>query len=368
MSEQPVARAKKHTAANGAAVAFIGAALLTAFVMVPERFPAQPRRNRVQITMVCVSGFSWDRVIPLQRGGRLPFLARLFRGTGSYGDSISYTFDTDPAIIASLFTGRFPAKHAIFREEDFLKLAARDSFQTPIWQELMARGQQCMVVGLPFTPDRQCSGSSAWYRERRITAAPAMAREYQQRITRGVQVPADLTAVLQECISSDLERMQQAVTARAACSGLHLFAYFQGLGRWQSRLLAQGDALPDRVRSELIDNYYIFFDRILALLFSQRTDNGVFVVLSERGNSAGRPACVNQIPHLRSRPAIGFFYATGLHIRAGIEPLTIAPADVVPTLLCLAGISTAQRLDGRVMFNLLDEHYYFQRKIISDTP
>ena len=122
MAELSVTRKKKHTAAYYSALALIGAAALTGLGFVRERALAQPRDNRVQITLLCVSGFSWDRVLPLHQGGKLPFLAQLFRNKGSCGDSISYTSDTDAAIVASLFTGRFPAKHAISREEDFTKL------------------------------------------------------------------------------------------------------------------------------------------------------------------------------------------------------------------------------------------------------
>jgi len=84
-------------------------------------------------------------------------------------------------------------------------------------------------------------------------------REYSKRITAGVTVPEGLLAVLQECIISDLNRMQQAMTAVGARNDVHLFAFFQGLGRWQSRLLAKTDAMPDNARVALIDNYLCFF-------------------------------------------------------------------------------------------------------------
>jgi hypothetical protein len=364
MAELRVTRKKKNAAAYYAALALIGAAVLAGLGFVRERSLAQSRNSLVQLTMVCVSGFSWDRVMPLHQSGKLSFLAQLFRGRGSFGDSISYTSDTDAAITASLFTGRFPAKHAISREEDFTKLLSRDSFQTPVWQELIDRGQQCMVVGLPFSPNREYDGCISVSRRNMGSSAASISEEHLQRITRGFTVPADLLPLLRECISSDLERMQQAVQARAACRGLHLFAYFQGLGRWQQQLRAHAGAIPESIRAALIDNYYIFFDGILARLFSQCTSNGIFVVLSERGNSTGHPAYANQVPDLRDYPATGFFYAAGQHIREGIEPLVIAPADVAPTLLCLAGISSAQPMDGRVTFKLLEEHYYFKRKII----
>jgi hypothetical protein len=363
MDDHPATGIRQRGSAYYTLWLLIGAAVLAALGILSGHFLAQTRDARVQLTMVCVSGFSWDRIIPLQRGGRLPFLARLFRSRGTCGDSISYTSDTDPAIVASLFTGRFPATHAMYREADLMRFIAPGEFQKPVWEELIEHRQQCVVAGLPCTQSSSISAS----RENTKNVAPPVIRGHLQRIMRGMQVPANLLPLLRECVSSDLERMQQAVTARAANPELHLFAYFQGLGRWQQRLTEDNGAIPDALRAALIDNYYIFFDRILSLLYSQCTNNGVFMVLSEHGNINGHPAYASSTPHLPRYPAIGFFYATGLHIRAGIAPLNIAPVDVVPTLLFLAGIATAEPLDGRVMFNLLEEHYYFQRKIISDT-
>ena len=367
MDELPVTRKKKHTAAYYSALALIGAAVLTALGIIQERFLALPRGNRVQLTMVCVSGFSWDRVIPLHQGGRLPFLARLFRGKGSYGDSISYTSDTDPAIVASLFTGRFPAKHAMYREEDFTKLLACDSFQTPVWQELAARGQQCVVVGLPVSEKQASPDTSAAPRGIKKSGDSEMTAEYLYRITRGANIPGELLALLQECINSDLERLRQAVTALGANNSTHLFAYFQGLGRWQQRLTAQAGAMQDTTRTALIDNYYIFIDSILGQLYRYCRSNGIFIVLSERGTMQVTPRHGNYFPTLKEHPATGFFYATGLHIREGIDPLVLAPADLVPMLLYLTGNPLVNTLDGRVNFKLLEEHYYFKRKIIANT-
>jgi len=367
MAELPVTRKKKHTAAYYYALALIGAAVLTALGFIREHFLAQPRDNRVQLTVVCVSGFSWDRVMPLHQGGKLPFLARLFRGRGSCGDIISRQSDSDQAIVASLFTGCFPDKHSMHREADLMHFSAPGPFQKPIWQELAARGQTSMVVGLPVAAGQENFAAGAVTQGKTKGNVAGLTQGYLCSITGGARVPDDLLRMLQECVSSDLERLQQAMKMFEDNHSLHLFAYFQGLGRWQRRLLTQADALPERVKNELIDSYYIFCDAILARLYSRCSEDGIFLVLSEQGNVQGRPAYGNYSPQRTEYPAAGFFYAAGLNIRQGIEPVLLDPADLVPTLLYLTGIPFINSMDGRVIFKLLEEHYYFKRKIIANT-
>ena len=367
MIDQPVSRVPKQATAYYFLLSLIGAALLMALGFIREGVLAPASGNQVQLSVVCVSGFSWDRGIRLHQGGKLPFIERLFRGKGSCGDIISSRSDPDPAIVASLFTGCFPGKYSRCQEADLMHFIAPGPFQKPVWQELAARGQQCLVVGLAVASGQEGSAAGAVAPGNTKRGSAVLTQKYLRRITGGARVPDDLLRVLQECVSSDLERTQQAVQALEANHALHLFSYFQGLGRWQQRLSARADALTESERSALIDNYYIFFDSILARLFSQCGSNGIFIVLSERGNSKELPAPGNFPPPFSGDPAPGFFYATGLHIRQGIEPLLIAPADLVPTLLYLTGSPLVNRLDGRVMIKLLEEHYYFKRKIIAST-
>ena len=367
MAEQAHNRTRQHTPAYYFIVTLVGAALLTVLGVIQEAVLPPPPGNQVQLSVVCVSGFSWDRVIPLHQGGKLPFFTRLFQGKGSCGDIIGSTSDTDPAIVASLFTGCFPAKHSMYREDDLTQFIAPNKFQTPIWQELGARGQQCVVVGLPVSEKQASPDTSAAPRGIKKSGASEMTAEYLRRITRGANIPGELLALLQECINSDLERLRQAVTALGANNSTHLFAYFQGLGRWQQRLTAQAGAMQDTTRAALIDNYYIFFDSILGQLYCYCRSNGIFIVLSERGAMPVTPRHGNYFPALKEHPVTGFFYATGLRIREGIEPLVLAPADLVPTLLYLTGNPLVNTLDGRVIFKLLEEHYYFKRKIIANT-
>jgi len=367
MDQQQSSRIKKRAVTGYFAWSLAAAVLLIALGIIKkgglEPFPGP----RVQITLVCVSGFSWDRVIPLHRNGKLPFLTQLFQGRGSCGDIISRRSDSDQAIVASLFTGCFPDQHSMHREADLAHFNAPGQFQKPIWQELIDRGQQCMVVGLPSASGQEGFAAGAAATQNTKISGGAQMQKYLRGITGGASSPDDLMRVLQECVSSDMEHTQQAIKALDVNHDLHLFSFFQGLGCWQRRLLTQADALPDRVRKELIDNYYIFFDAILARFYNQCGENGIFLVLSERGNVQGWPANGNYLPRSTEYPASGFFYAAGLHIRQGIKPVVIDPADLVPTLLYLTGNPFINRMDGRIIFNLLEEHYYFKRKIISNT-
>lgn len=363
MDEQPVTQEKKQTAAYYFVFTLIGAVLLIVLGFIKQSVLPPPTSNQVKIIMVYVSGFSWDRVIPLHKGNKLPFVTRLFREKGSYGDIISNNFDTDAAIVASLFTGRLPRKHGIYKADDFIRFNIHNEFQTPIWQELAVHGQQCMVVGFPFLQKQELSDNIVVAQGNKKSGKVLMTEEHIKRITGGADVPGDLLIVLQECINSDLKRMQQAVKALGARNNVHLFAYFQGLGRWQQRLATKVDSIPDIIRSAFIDNYYIFFDNILAQLFSQCRMNENFMVLSERGNMEGRPTSWNYFPPLNKYPAIGFFYVTGPHIREGTAPLFIGPTDVVPTLLYLTGNPVLNNMDGGVIFRLFEEHYYFKHKL-----
>jgi hypothetical protein len=67
----------------------VGTVMLIAIgFLVQQRWPV-PSRQDVRLTMLCVSGFSWERVMPLHQQGQLPYLASLFNRRCSYGDIVS---------------------------------------------------------------------------------------------------------------------------------------------------------------------------------------------------------------------------------------------------------------------------------------
>ncbi len=339
----------------------LGAVLLTALGFINQRIWPSPPQQQVQLTVLCVNGFSWDRVMSLHRHGELPFLASLFLKKGSYGDIVSSKqFASDDAIIASLFTGRLPVKHRIYKTADRAQLCSNKRFQIPVWQELAEQGETCIVVGLPAASDHDVIPP----REAPQPVHEEILTKHIQYITRGRELPLELLHLLRECIGSDLERISLAVEAVAAYKpSSHLFACFEGLGRWQKRLSAGADSLPEPLRSELTDSYYKFFDTLLAKLQGRLGENGTFLLLSERGNLKGYPTYWQGLPRRREYPAAGFLYATGRHIREGTEPLLVKPVDIVPTLIYLTGNPLLNDMDGTVIFDMLEEEFYFQHKL-----
>jgi hypothetical protein len=341
-----------------------GAVLLIALgFLIQQRWPVSSQQD-VRLTMLCVSGFSWERVMPLHQQGRLPYLASLFNRGCSYGDIVSPNFASDAAITATLFTGLLPKAHEIYEPKDFLKLTPDSRLQIAIWHELAVQGKQCVVVGFPSAAGAYgCSQRLVFPQEEPHTIEGADIEKYVQDISERRALPPRLIQFLRECIGSDAERIRRAVDATAACKPAHLFVYFEGLGRWQKRLSDNSDSLSESLRSELIDNYYKYFDTLLAKLQERLGEQDAFFLLSERGNLHGCPSYWKDFPLLKECPATGFFYATGRHIREGTEPVFIKPADIVPTLVYLAGNPVPNTMNGIVNFNMLEDEFYFQHKL-----
>ncbi len=87
------------------------------------------------------------------------------------------------------------------------------------------------------------------------------------------------------------------------------------------------------------------------------------VLLSERSNVGGAPTYRNYFPRLRKYPPLGFFLACGAHVRQGYLPQLMYPIDLVPTILYLTGNPVLNDLDGRILFSVLDEDFYFKHEL-----
>ena len=334
-----------------------------------------PPETGAELTMVCISGFSWDDSSPLHRSGQIPCLSSLFQQQGSYGDISNAGFKTDTAILASLVTGCFPEKHGINDIGALLRSGTVSAVQMPVWQVLAARGQRSIVIGFPLAFPQEpaenivvpaaalMAGSPAGPGSNTIQKAEQNTRAafLATAVTGGEALSNGLLEQLTSCMAADVRSLQAAVSALSLHSDYHLFVYFSGLGQWQQQLTSS--TLPQTTQEALIKNYYIFIDQLLQILLSARSRQGIFIIVSESGSRRGLPARRSYFPGAAQYPAAGFFYAAGVHILPGIAPLSLHPADLAPTLLYLTGNPVANTMDGGVMFKLLDEDYYFHNKL-----
>ena len=364
MERQPGRSGNSRIPAPYVLLMLAGATLLIALgFLIQQRWPVSSRQD-VRLTMLCVSGFSWERVMPLHQQGQLPYLASLFNRRCSYGDIVSANFPSDAAITATLFTGLLPGSHKIYGSQDFLILNPDSRLRLAIWHDLAGRGRQSVVVGFPSAAGAYGCGQMLIFPQEEPQAIEgAIVEKYVQDISERRALPPVLIQLLRACIGSDTERIKRAVDASSACNTAHLFVYFEGLGRWQKRLTDNRDSLPESLRSDLIDNYYKFFDTLLAKFQERLGEQDTFLLLSERGNLNGCPSYWKDFPLLKECPATGFFYATGRHIREGTEPLLLKPADIVPTLVYLNGNPVLNTMNGIVNFEMLEDEFYFQHKL-----
>jgi hypothetical protein len=308
--------------------------------------------EETRLMVVSVSGFSWERIIPLREEGRLPFLEGLFLKNTSFGDIIGETSWSDDAIVTTLFTGLFPWKHGLQSEEGSGD-GQSSTPPRPVWERLEMAGQPSLAVGMPG-PSRDRGMETRSFDD---LVTPDM-----EKVTGGTRLPGELSSLLRGCLAGDLGILSEAEVYGQG-RHRHLFAHLPGLGKWQRRLLKAEDSLTPGDRGDLLDGYYVFLDGLLSRLTGGRGEETIFFLVSERGNILGRPTYREHYPKMKRYPPMGFLYAAGKHIRTGYLPLTVKPVDLVPTLMYLTGNPVPNEVDGRVIFGLLEENYYFNHPL-----
>jgi hypothetical protein len=191
-------------------------------------------------------------------------------------------------------------------EEQILESIATGRFPSKqpsrtIWEELREQGQEVSVSGFPFgSPQEHIPGGSAAIR---------LLRDVPDR---------------------------------------HMFLYISGI---------RGE------RGEPIREGYEALDEMLGLLVAAAGPRTTFLLFSEKGNPGGRVTYRPYFPELHEWPAIGFFLAWGGDVRGSAPPHTVAPVDLAPTLLHVAGARIPNDMDGLVLFKVFDDGFYHKRRL-----
>jgi hypothetical protein len=282
-----------------------------------------------RVVLIGVPGLSWRAVIDGIREDRLPVLAGLIRGESAKGDMIASGYGSDAEILASVVTGRLPFKHGV-RTVDQLDRFGRDPnpMRGTVWQWIGSHGGRVAALGFPF-------GSTGPEGLR-----PLSVKRREE---------------LDRCLASDLGIAASAARVLRTDPGRHLFVYLEGLRCWEENAHDPADATAE--------GYYEFLDRILGELTSSAGERTIWMLFSERGNAEGPISYRPRFPELHSWPPIGFFLAWGDGVKRSVDPHTIAPPDLAVTLAYLSGSAVSSDMDGVVLFELLDDGYYFQQRL-----
>ena len=384
---------------------------------------------RTPVLLIGVDGMEWSVVEPLLAQGKLPAIRRLMdRGTYGYLTTIDPTFS--PVIWTSIATGKVPAKHGI---ENFVYTVSVGGKEEPrvytsgmrktkaFWNILSDQGRTVDCIGWWITyPAEPIHGVMVSQTNTTAAARDSAKAIWKGTLLKGVEgqvsPPARQAAVMATLDAVD--KALPAITRQIFGAFRHPLDPFGRLlwdeTQWAFRadatyvrvakdLLAQREPFdvfavyiggpdvvshrfwqyahpgefahpPDRDQIEnfgkIIDDYYVYTDRVIGeLLATQRPDVDV-IVLSDHGfhainqtrtfSAQDSPFDRNSGNHLDGPP--GVLIAAGrdilrAHAGSGAQrsarPVLGSVLDVTPTLLALQGIAVGRDMDGSPMKTII---------------
>lgn len=368
-------------------VAAAGAASRVRPVTIIEHRGAEPQR----VAVIGVDGCDWEKLEPLVRAGRVPTFERLM-STGCYGPMESLDELVSPRIWTTIATGKTADKHGIrdFVNDEGVPVNSTMRRASPFWDIVSAHGATVGVVGWYVTwPADRVNGFLVSDRTHSLLRGSVQAlqtltgdptndrlerfgrfhfdpgyksyprsdKRYQQN--RIVDEPLRW-GYLRDLIYSQIgrrlcERYEPALTA----------VYFRGVDFVEHFFWKYADPEPfgdvtnaeQRAYGGVIDNYYVYQDRILGRLLAALGEEVNVVVVSDHGFQArlDPPPDRPQLTGQHERHAV--FIASGPAFRASgrFEGATVY--DVAPTVLAVMGLPVPEDMDGRVLSETLQESH-----------
>ncbi len=338
---------------------------------------------RPRVVVVGVRGMSWQTLLERSAAGRLPRLTALMNGVSNGADIFSPGFGDPAAMLASIVTGKLPEKHRIgsFDQASLFRTAPR-SGRVPVWELLSRRGASVGVVGHPFWTPIAGAGSQVvpdWdtlSADRRIYVAGRAAPLPQgwlrlvlrpedvpvvlvERVFAGGVAPPALADGVRHALAADLTMTALADRIYRETPRAHVFLYLDGLERLDGAL---SGADPVLART-LLDGYHETVELLLERLSALDDGATTFLLFSEEGNRGGAIGYRPRLPPYKRWPSIGWLIAWGSGIKRGIDPLSVAPVDLTPTLLYLTGNPLPNDVDGTILLGLLNDDFYHKHPV-----
>jgi hypothetical protein len=87
------------------------------------------------------------------------------------------------------------------------------------------------------------------------------------------------------------------------------------------------------------------------------------VLFSELDERRGAMASRDVVPIAESWPPVGWVLVWGRDVKQTSTPVTMAPVDLVPTLLYLTGHRVSNDQDGIVRFELFQDQLYHMKRV-----
>lgn len=333
------------------------------------------------VYLIGIDAATWELADPLLEAGRLPTLEKLI-GAGCAARLKTDDPGTNSGIIwTSIATGKTKDKHGV-RDWDLEQgppLSTNRKVKA-LWNILSEHGKRVLLsyyMGTwPVEPVNGVMISKRWKSAEHYPKAvypadafaPAGDQAARALLTEWPNVSEDFPAppnstqarrreqlrTLGESLSDD-EAAVRIAEHFLSKGGFDFFAiHLWGLDRVQHQFLeTPGGALADRT---VVDRYYERVDALVARLVRKAPDGATFLVLSDHGAAAVRPAL--ERVHGRWLPS-GEHMDTGMLVVSGAgagrcaERGSAVTLDVAPTVLHLLGLPVADDMDGEPLLRYL---------------
>jgi len=344
-----------------------------------------------RVAIIGVDGCEWDKLGPLVESGRLPNFQRLME-RGAYGPLRSEPPLVSPRIWTTIATGKTAEKHGIhgFVDEAGVPVNATMRSASAVWDIVSGFGLPVGVVGWYVTwPVEEVNGFILSDRLHSLLRGPVQMLQsaggrptnerlesfgkftfdagykryaheelrYQQN--RIVDEPLRW-GYLRDAIYS---RMATALTPsyRPALSAV----YLRGVDFVQHFFWQYSDPEPfggvpaeDIERyGEVIDNYYVYTDRLLGRLMESFGGDVNVIIVSDHGFKARLDPDPRRPQLTGTHDIAGVFIAAGPAVRAAGRMENATIFDITPTALVLMGLPVAEDMDGRVLTEIIAEDH-----------
>jgi predicted AlkP superfamily phosphohydrolase/phosphomutase len=341
-----------------------------------------------RVAVIGIDGCDWDKLGPLVESGRLPTFRKLMEG-GVYGNLTSIPPLVSPRIWTTIATGKTAEKHGImdFVNEEGVPVNATMRRALPVWDIVSRAGGTVGVVGWYVTwPAEEVAGFLVSDRFHTLVRGPVQVLQSASGRATNARLESfgkfsfdplykryaeDELAYQQNRIVDEPLRwgyLRDAIYSRLSTIFLPVYrptftaVYLRGVDFVQHFFWKYSDPEPfsDVTREEVaaygevIDNYYVYTDTLLARLLESLGDDVSVMLVADHGFQP-RTDLDPKRPQLTGAHDIeGVFIACGPAFRklGRFDEATVL--DITPTALAVMGFPRAEDMDGRVLTEIID--------------
>lgn len=371
--------------------AALAAGCLLVALLGPGAGPRAPRasasRPAARVAVIGVDGCDWDVLGPLVESGRLPTFQRLME-KGTYGPLLSMEPLVSPRIWTTIATGRVPERHGI---EDFVNAAGvpvNASMRTAptMWEVVSSQGGIVDVIGWYVTwPVDTVRGAMVSDRMHTLVRGPLQAlhslsgEPTNERLEefgefsfdpsyKGYE-QSDLAYQRNRIVDEPLRwgYLRDAIYGAAATASIPRYrpdfvaVYYRGVDFvqhffWQ---YSEPDAFEGvdrnavRAYGDVIPNYYVYQDALLAKLLDALGPDMNVLIVSDHGFQARLDGDPSKPQLTGMHDTRGVYIASGPAFRS--EGLVEGPTilDIAPTALAVMGLPVSEEFEGRVLEEII---------------